>query len=137
MQKTLSYRHCLRTFPNFPIERLHAVCGSGRFLKENIGASRPEEHNVLRRNRSKYYVTREQKGFPIFHRLNYDKTPKERAINSRSFQLRIDYFYRGWVTFAMATRKGINISGHCVVHHKCMPFCHVCTLYSKKLKGRT
>ena len=36
----------------------------------------------------------------------------------------------------MATRKGINISGHYVVSINAMPF-HRCTLNSKKLKGRT
>ena len=37
---------------------------------------------------------------------------------------------------AMASRKGINISGHYVVSIKAMPF-QRCTLNSKKLKGRT
>ena len=36
----------------------------------------------------------------------------------------------------MATRKSINISGHCVVSINAIPF-HVCTLNSKQLKGRT
>ena len=36
----------------------------------------------------------------------------------------------------MARRKGILISGHCVVSINAMAF-HVCTLSSKKLKGRT
>ena len=30
--------------------------------------------------------------------------------------------YRGWVRSAMATRKGMNISGICVVHHKFYAF---------------
>ena len=36
----------------------------------------------------------------------------------------------------MASRKGINISGHDVVSISAMLF-HICTLNSKKLKGRT
>ena len=36
----------------------------------------------------------------------------------------------------MATRKGIHISGHYVVSINAMPF-RLCTLNSKKLKGRT
>ena len=41
---------------------------------------------------------------------------------------------------AMATRKGINISGSYVVPHKLywsMSFSYMYTLYSKKLKGWT
>ena len=39
----------------------------------------------------------------------------------------------------MATKKGINISGTYIVHHRLYEVCHfyTCTLYSKKLKGRT
>ena len=36
----------------------------------------------------------------------------------------------------MATRNDINISGHYVVSINALPF-HICTLISKKLKGRT
>ena len=36
----------------------------------------------------------------------------------------------------MASREGINISGHYLVSIKAMPF-HVCALNSKKLKGWT
>ena len=36
----------------------------------------------------------------------------------------------------MVTKKGINISGHYVVSMNAMPF-HICTLISKKMKGRT
>ena len=36
----------------------------------------------------------------------------------------------------MASRKGIHISGHYVISINAMPF-HMCTLNSKKLKGRT
>ena len=38
--------------------------------------------------------------------------------------------------FALATRKGINISGHYVVSINSIIF-HVYTLNSKKMKGRT
>ena len=38
----------------------------------------------------------------------------------------------------MATRKGINISGHYVVSINAICiFIYICTLYLKKLKGRT
>ena len=38
----------------------------------------------------------------------------------------------------MVTRKGINISVAYVVHHKWEErLFYICTLYSKKLKGRT
>ena len=40
----------------------------------------------------------------------------------------------------MATRKGINISGNYAAPHNILPgtcFVHICTLYLKKLKGRT
>ena len=38
----------------------------------------------------------------------------------------------------MAPRKGINISGNCVVHRKLYVFfIYICTLYSKKMKSRT
>ena len=40
----------------------------------------------------------------------------------------------------MATRKGISISEIYVVHHRLyfgVCLFHICTLYSKKLKGRT
>ena len=37
----------------------------------------------------------------------------------------------------MSNRKGITISGHYVVWLNAMPFHLLCTLNSKKLKGRT
>ena len=37
----------------------------------------------------------------------------------------------------MATRKGINISGNYAAPHNITYLVYICTLYLKKLKGRT
>ena len=37
----------------------------------------------------------------------------------------------------MATRKGINISGNYAAPHNITCLVHICTLYLKKMKGRT
>ena len=70
-------------------------------------------------------------------RENSSKGPKKHELKTADHANRGSIIYRGWVRSAMATRKGINVSGNYAATHNTKCLVRVCTLHFKKMNGRT